>query len=95
MKRKKYFLTGAAIAFASAALLVGASKRKPRQKWIYVGMVLAAIAGFVAAFAVAYHPRKEERKKLKLQEMIDLPEVDRLEENISEVLGNVADKLLH
>ena len=94
MKRKKYFLTGAAIAFASAALLVGASKRRPKQKWVYVGMVFAAIAGFIAAIVVAYRPRHEDRKKLKVQEMIDQLDADRIEKNISEVLGGVADTLL-
>jgi len=95
MNKKKYFLASAAVAFASAALLIVTAKHRPKRKWVFVGLIFAAIAGFVGAIALAYHPGKEERKKLKLEELIDDFDAEQLEENISEVLGDVSDTLLH
>ena len=95
MNKKKYLLASAAVAFASAALLIVTAKRRPKRNWVFIGLILAAIAGFVGAFALAYHPRKEERKKLKLEKLIEDFDAEQLEENISEVLGSVSDTILH
>ena len=95
MNKKKYLLASAAVAFASAALLIVTAKRRPKRNWVFIGLILAAIAGFVGAVALAYHPRKEERKKLKLEKLIEDFDAEQLEENISEVLGSVSDTILH
>ena len=95
MNKKKYLLAGVAVAFASVALLIVTAKHRPKRKWVFVGLILAAIAGFVGAVALAYHPRKEARKRLKIEQLIDDFDAEQLEENISEVLGDVSDAILH
>ena len=95
MNKKKYLLAGIAVAFASVALLIVTAKHRPKRKWVFVGLILAAIAGFVGAVALVYHPRKEARKRLKIEQLIDDFDAEQLEENISEVLGDVSDAILH
>ena len=71
-----------------------ANKPKPKRNWLYLGLIFSAIAGFIGAIALAYHRKHKKRERLKVEELIDRFDADRLEANISEVLGKVSDNLL-
>ncbi len=94
MKLKKLLVAGIAAVFAVAAVLMVTAKRKPKRKWLFVGLIFSAIAGFLGAVALVYHRRHKKREKLKVEELIDNFDADRLDEHISEVLGRVASELI-
>jgi len=94
MKQKKLFVAGIAAAFAAAAILVVTAKRKPKRNILFTGLIFSAIAGFLGAVALVYHRRHKKREKLKVEELIDSFDADRLDEHISEVLGRVSNNLL-
>ena len=94
MNKKKALLVGVAAAFGIAALLVVTSKRRPKRNLAVFGLVLAAIAGFAGAIAWFYHRRHKKRENLKLEQLIDSFDADRLDEHITEVLGKASDRLL-
>lgn len=95
MNKKKVFLVTIAAAFASAAILVVSAKQKSKRNWLFVGLLFSAIAGFVGAIALSYHQRHKKRENLKVDQLIDSMDADRLDEHISEVLGRVSTNLLH
>jgi hypothetical protein len=92
--KKKIVLIGAAVAFAIAAILVVTAKRKPRRNWLIVGLIFSAIAGFIGAVSLAYHRKNKQRDRLKVEEIFDRFDADKMEEHISEVLGKVSEGLL-
>ena len=94
MNKKKIVLIGAAVAFAIAAILVVTAKRKPRRNWLIVGLIFSAIAGFIGAVSLAYHRKNKQRDRLKVEEIFDRFDADKMEEHISEVLGKVSEGLL-
>ncbi|MBQ9806143.1 MAG: hypothetical protein IJW49_06535 [Clostridia bacterium] len=94
MKRKKLLVAGIAAVFAVASIFMVAAKRKPKQNRLFAGLIFSAIAGFLGAVAFVYHRRHKKREKLKIEELIDSFDADRLDEHISEVLGRVSHKLL-
>ena len=91
MDNKKYFLASAAITVASAALIIGATAKKPKKKSVYTGMILAGVAGFLGAAALAYQPTRQAKKRLRVEDMIDEMDAVQLESNISEVLADEDD----
>ena len=94
MNKKKVVLIGAAVSFAIAAILVVIAKRKPKRNWLLLGLLFSAIAGFIGAVTLIYHKRHQKRGKLKVEEIFDSTDADRMEEHISEVLGRVSERLL-
>ena len=90
--KKTYFLTGAAVAAVSAALVVDYAVRKKKEKTVYAGLLLAGIAGFVGSAILAYQPEKQARKQLTVTDMLDDADVSLVHQNISEVLKDTADR---
>ena len=94
MKRKKLLVAGIATAFAIAAIFVVITKRKPKRNHLVTGLIFSAIAGFFGALALIYHRRHKKREQLRVEELIDSFDADRLDEHISEVLGRVSNNML-
>lgn len=94
MKRKKLLAAGIATVFAVAAVLMVTAKRKPKRNRLFVGLIFSAIAGFLGAVALIYHRGHKKREKLKVEELIDNFDADRLDEHISEVLGRFSNELI-
>lgn len=94
MNEKKYFLASAAVTLASAAVLITTAKKKPKQKSVYTALVLAGIAGFAGAAALAYQPTREAKKRLLVEKLVEEIDIPDLEQNISELLGGLSDTVL-
>ena len=91
MNEKKYFLASAAVTLASAAVLLATAKRKPKKKVIHASLILAGVAGFAGAAALAYQPHRAAKKRLMIEDILDDIEVEELEDNIAEILGGISD----
>ena len=89
--KKTYFLTGAAVAAVSAALIVDYAVRKKKEKTVYAGLLIAGLAGLVGSALLAYQPEKQARKQLTVTDMLDDADVSLVHQNISEVLKDTAD----
>lgn len=90
--KRTYFLTGAAVAAVSAALIVDYAVRKKKEKTVYAGLLLAGMVGLVGSAVLAYQPEKQARKQLTVTDMLDDADVSLVRENISEVLNDAADR---
>ena len=90
--KKTYFLTGAAVAAMSAALIVDYAVRKKKEKTVYAGLLLAGMVGLVGSAVLAYQPEKQARKQLTVNDMLDEDEVSLVHANISEVLNDTAER---
>ena len=91
LDKKTYFLTGAAVAAVSAALIVDYAVRKKKEKTVYAGLLSAGIAGLVGSAVLAYQPEKQAKKQLTVTDMLDDTDVSLVRKNISEVLGDTSD----
>ena len=90
--KKTYFLTGAAVAAVSAALIVDYAVRKKKEKTVYAGLLLAGMVGLVGSAVLAYQPEKQARKQLTVTDMLDEDEVSLVRENIAEVLNDTSER---
>lgn len=90
--KKTYFLTGAAVAAVSAALIVDYAVRKKKEKTVYAGLLIAGLAGLVGSAILAYQPEKQAKKQLTVTDMLDDEDVSLVHQNISEVLTDTADR---
>lgn len=90
--KKTYFLTGAAVAAVSAALIVDYAVRKKKEKTVYAGLLIAGMVGLVGSAVLAYQPEKQARKQLTVTDMLDEDEVSLVRENIAEVLNDTAER---
>ncbi len=90
--KKTYFLTGAAVAAVSAALIVDYAVRKKKEKTVYAGLLLAGMVGLVGSAVLAYQPEKQARKQLTVNDMLDEDEVALVRENIAEVLSDTVER---
>ncbi|MBE6601050.1 MAG: hypothetical protein E7637_00885 [Ruminococcaceae bacterium] len=93
MSDKKYFLASAAITLASAAVLITTAKKKPKKS-VYTALVLAGVAGFAGAAALAYQPSRQAKKRLIVEKLVDEIDIPDLEQNISEILGGLSETVL-
>ena len=93
MKKLAYSIAGAAVAATSVALLASYSVKKRKDDSACAGMLLAGLAGLVIGAAIAYEPTRQATKKLAIEgDILTESDVDLVKENISEVLGNGADR---
>ncbi len=89
---KQYYLTGAAIALASATAIVGYAVKKAKQEKACIGLLLAGLAGIVCGTAIAAKPARDAVKGLTVENLLDEQDTELMRQNISEILGNVADR---
>ena len=90
--KKSYFLTGAAVAAVSAALIIDYAVHKKKEKAVSAGLLVAGIVGLVGSAVLAYQPEKQARRQLTVTDMLDDNDVSLVNQNISEVLKDTADR---
>ena len=89
---KKYYWTGATIALASTAAIVSYAVKKAKQEKACVGLLLAGLAGMVGSVLVTAKPARDAVKGLTVENLLDENDTDLMQMNISEILGNAADR---
>lgn len=86
MNNKQFYLTGAAVAAASVALIVDYSIRKKKEQAPFAGILVAGIAGLFLGAAIAYKPEKEAKKALTVDDLLDDGDEELVHQNISELM---------
>ena len=85
MNRKNlYTLVGATIALTS---LIGIANTLSSKKKGYVLSLTLGIVGLAAGTVLACQPERKARKQLTVGELLDACDVERMEQNIAEILG--------
>ena len=91
-KNVNYYLAGAALAIVSTTFVVSFAVKKAQKGKAYAGLLLAGLAGYIISAAVTTEPVREVAKKLEVEDLLDDADTDLMEANISEILGNSADR---
>lgn len=86
MKSIHFYLAGAAVAVASAALIVDYSVRKKKEETPFAGLLVAGITGLFLGAAIAYKPEKEAKKALTVDDLLDDGDEELMHQNISELM---------
>ena len=92
MKRRDFYLAGAAVALASAASLVTYAIQKSTKEKAGIGYLIAGLAGLAVSGAIAATPTIQATRNLTVENLLDEEDTGLMQENISEILGNAADR---
>lgn len=92
MTKKAYYLASAAVIAASVASIVTYTVQKATKKTTFPGLLVLGTAGLVAGAALAAKPGKDAVKRLAEEPLLDEEDTDLMQINISEILGNSAER---
>ena len=92
MKKSDFYLAGAALALASTASIATYAIKKATKEKACVGLLLAGLAGFALSGAVIATPTLQATRNLAVENLLDEADTDLMQVNISEILGNAADR---
>lgn len=92
MKKRNFYLAGAALALASTASVMTYAVKKATKEKACIGLLLAGLAGFALSGAIVATPTIQATRNLTVENLLDEADTDLMQVNISEILGNAADR---
>ena len=92
MTKKDCYIASAALASISIAAIVTYSIKKATKKPVSAGLLILGSAGLAASAALATKPERDAIKRLANEPLLDEDDTDLMQVNISEILGNSADR---
>lgn len=92
MTKKTLYIASAAITAASIAAIVTYSIKKATKKPVSAGLLILGSLGIAAGAALSTKPSRDAVKELGNEPLLDEEDTDLMQVNISEILGNTADR---
>lgn len=94
MRNRKilFTLAGAITLGISAATLIDYSVRRARDKKVSAAKLALGLVGIAAGTMTVIYPQKFLLDGLEVKDVLDEDDVSLMDQNISEVLGNTADR---
>ena len=92
MKNRDYYFASAALTSLSTAALTLFAVKKTKIGKAYASLFLAGMTGLVVGAVLATQPARIANKSLTVDDLLDDADTDLMQVNISEILGNAADR---
>lgn len=92
MKNRDYYFAGAAFTALSTVAFTFFAFKKAKKEKAYASLLLAGVAGLAVGAMLASKPTRIATDHLAAEDLLDDADTDLMQANISEVLGNAADR---